>query len=366
MKLRRLKATALTITLSTAIPLALFVAACDKDPPSGPSPRSTGVIRLELTGPASLPPGGEEQFRATAYLSDGSQRDVTTEAAWTSANSSIISVSTSGLATARDRGETDIRVAFSQVISTNRVMVLPPGTFKLSGRVLDFDNSVGVTDARVEVTAGSAAGLSTLSQDGRYALYGVSGQTQIRVTKDGYVPLAHNVRVANHLTQDLHLTSLAVPFDPSGTYTLTITAASECRTALPEDAWVRTYRAVLALRPTSARFVAVTVEGTGVMRLNREFWSGEISGSRVIFSGAYPFDDAGPPLVERLASSRFFFLDAPFAPSEWWPYAVVSRTPAGLDGSYEGALAIGEGEASANASLIARCVSKNHRFTFSR
>jgi hypothetical protein len=363
MESSRLKATAVTITLSTAIPLALFVAACDKDPPGGPSPRPTGVIRLELTGPASLPPGGEEQFRATAYLSDGSQRDVTTEAAWTSANSSIVSVSASGRATARERGETDIRVAFSQVISTNRVMVLPPGTFKLSGRVLDADSGLGVTDARVEVTGGSAAGLSTLSQDGHYALYGVSGQTPIRGTKVGYAASGFIVSVTNHRTQDLPLVSLTVPFDPSGTYTLTITAAPECRTALPEDAWVRTYRAVITLWPSNARYVNVTVEGAGVVTFSRQFWGGEIRESSLIFSGAYPLFDDGPPLVERLASSRFFFVDES---PEWWPYAVVSRMPTGLAGSYHGMLAIGEGDVPANASLITRCVSRNHGFTFSR
>ncbi len=114
-------------------------------------------------------------------MSDGSQRDVTAEAAWSSANGSIVSVSSGGLATAHERGETDIRAAVSQSISTKVVMVLPPGTFKVSGQVLDEHFSV--TDARVEVTAGSATSLSTLSQRVQYALYGVSGPTEIRAAK---------------------------------------------------------------------------------------------------------------------------------------------------------------------------------------
>jgi hypothetical protein len=361
MKSSRLRATALTAALSTAILLALFLSACDKDRPNGPTPLplTPRVVRLELTGPASLPPGGAEQFRATAHFSDGSQRDVTTEAAWTSANSSIVSVSTSGLATGRDRGETDIRAAFSQVISTKRVIVLPPGTFKLSGRVLD--DGVGVTDARVEVTAGLAAGLSTVSQDGNYALYGVSGQTQVRVTKDGYHPRVNSVSVTDHRTFDFHLALLAPPWDPSGTYTLTITAAPECRTALPEDAWVRTYRAVLTLLSSNARYVNVNLEGAAVVNLNSWFWSGRIGESSVSFDGAYY---SGPPVVvERLASSRFFFVDAD---AVYWPKAVVSRTPAGLDGPFQGTLAIGEGEVWSHASLTAQCSSRNHRFTFSR
>ena len=365
MKSSRLKPTALTAALSTAILLALFLAACDKDSPSGPSPLpptvAGGVVRLELTGPASLPPGEAEQFRATAHLSDGSQRDVTTEAAWTSADSSIVSVSTSGLATGQDRGETDIRGAFSQVISTKRVMVLPPGTFKLSGRVLE--DSVGVPDARVEVTAGSAAGLSTVSQDGSYALYGVSGQTQVRVTKDGYHPLVEAVTVTDHQTFDFHLLLLAPPWDPSGTYTLTITAAPECRTTLPEDVWMRTYRAVLTLRTSNARYVHVNLEGADVLNLDTAFWnSGRIRESSVFFSGAYPLFDYGPTLVERLSSSRFLIVDA----GADWPEAEVARTPAGLDGPFKGALATGEGAVWSNASLTAQCRSTNHRFTFSR
>ena len=174
--------------------LALLFAACDRNPgrPT-PVPGAPSVVRLEVTGPGSIAPGGAEQFRATAHMSDGSQRDVTTEAAWNSANASIISISSAGLATAHDRGEADIRVAFSEVMSTKRVMVLPRGTFKVSGRVLDGE--VGVTDARVEVAVGSATGLSTLSQDGDYGLYGISGQTQIRVSKEGYQPRIENLDV---------------------------------------------------------------------------------------------------------------------------------------------------------------------------
>jgi hypothetical protein len=88
MKSRRLKATAVTIACRRR-----FRWRCswlpDKDPRGGPSPLPRQVsFASTLTGPASLPPGGAEQFRATTYLTDGSQRDVTTEAAWTSADSS--------------------------------------------------------------------------------------------------------------------------------------------------------------------------------------------------------------------------------------------------------------------------------------
>src|SRR5262245_11163856 len=100
---------------------AVVSIACD----GGPSAPAPIVTRLQMTGPDSVAPGGAEQFRVTALTSDGVTRDVTTEAVWNSANGAIISLSSGGLATGRDRGETDVRAAFSQIVATKRVMVLP-------------------------------------------------------------------------------------------------------------------------------------------------------------------------------------------------------------------------------------------------
>lgn len=71
---------------------------------------------------------------ANAHFSDGSQRDVTGEAAWTSENHSVVTVSPAGLARGNERGETDISAAYSQAVNTRRVFVLPPRDIQAVGQ----------------------------------------------------------------------------------------------------------------------------------------------------------------------------------------------------------------------------------------
>ena len=312
------------------------------------------VVRLEVAGPGSMVPGGAEQFRVTAHLLDGSQRDATAEAAWSSANASIVSISSAGLATAHDRGETDVRAALSEVISTKRVLVLTPGTFKVSGRV--SEGFIALTDARVEVTAGSAAGLSTLSQDGHYALYGLSGPTQIRASKDGYHPQIQSVEVTDHRSLDLQLLLARPIWDPSGRYTLTMAAAAECRAALPEEARVRTYTAALTMNPVYPRNVVIGLSAPN-LETSDFSWPGTIGETTVSFESRGYYGDT-LPLVERLAPSTFLLV--------WLTKAEVARSPAGLDGSFAGTLQVGQGDTWYNVTRTAQCASANHRFTFSR
>lgn len=346
------------VGLWTAILLASFLAACDNPSRPSPLPGQPSVFRLEIAGPDSVPPGGAQQLKATAYFTTGPVRDVTAEVSWTSSDSTIVSVSSSGLATGRERGETDIRASYSQLASTKRLMVLPPGTFKLSGRVQDAN--LDVTDARVEVTAGSATGLSTLSKDGRYALYGVSGPTQLTVSKDGYQSRVENIDVNVHRTLDIFVVPLGPPWDPSGTYTLTIGVAPECRSTLPAELWARTYKAVLTLYSPNPRFVNVSLEGAAFVSLNYWFWTGRIGENSVTFENV---DYYGPALVQNFAESKFFFIESQrFSPAK----AVVTRSPSSLEGPLEGTIEVGEGAVWYTSTRTAQCSSTNHRFTFTR
>jgi len=353
-----LKTPVVSAALSAAILLALVLAACDNPSGPGPTPTPGRPIRLEIAGPDSVPPGGTQALRATAYFSSGPVRDVTAEVLWSSAENTIVSVSPSGLITGRERGEADIRASYSQLTSTKRVVVLPTGTFKLSGRVLD--DIFEVTDARVEVTAGSATGLSTLSKDGRYALYGVSGPTQITVSKDGYQLRVENVDVSVHRTLDIYVAPLGPPWDPSGTYTLTIAVAPDCRSALPEELWVRTYTAALTLYPTNPRRVTVGLGGAGLEAVNWWFWLGRIGEDGVTFENV---DYYGPALVQRFAASKFFRIESGNSSTA---KAELTRSQTGLEGPLNGTVTVTEGAVWYDSTRTAHCHSASHRFTFSR
>ena len=58
------------------------------------------------------------------------------------------------------------------------------GTYRLSGIVMD--DGAGVSDAEVSVLSGAGAGLTARTVDGVYKLYGVAGDSEIRVRKEGY------------------------------------------------------------------------------------------------------------------------------------------------------------------------------------
>jgi hypothetical protein len=345
------------LAVSVVATLTLFSVGCDKNPLDPPDPRQ--VISLELAAPESLPPGGTEQLRVTAVQFDGIRSDVTAEASWTSADASIIMVAPDGRASGGLLGETDVRAAFSGMTAVRRVMVLPPGTFKLSGRVLDAN--VGVPDARVEVTAGSATGLWTLTRNGNYALYGVAGTTEVTVTKQGYHPLLERLDVSRHLTANLPLALIAPPWDPSGTYTMTVTAAPECRDALPEDARARTYPASIAVA-SNARFAAIRFPGTQFVSLNWWFWDAARIGDSLTLEASDYFN-YGPPLVERLSPARYFLVEG----TDELAKAEVFRSPTGLEGQLDATISIREGNNNwFEATRVATCRSVNHRLTFTR
>ncbi|MGH9200603.1 MAG: carboxypeptidase regulatory-like domain-containing protein [Vicinamibacterales bacterium] len=235
--------------------LAGLLATCDKTPT-----RSIATVydaRLEITGPASVPPDRTAQFNAILRRSDGTTRDATAETQWLTRDQGVLTISPTGQATGHKRGETQISASIPGLQGTKTVFVLPDGTFRLSGAVRNAGVPVG--GARVEVTGGPAAGLVTMSDnlDGGYRLYGVSGDTSILATKDGYQSQEQRLFVTDHQTLNLDVTLVRVD-NVSGTYTMTITASELCRARLPEEARTRTYTVVLT---QSGRDVEATLSG---------------------------------------------------------------------------------------------------------
>ena len=184
-----------------ALILAGLLVACDDNPPTAPTPPpqppvpqappSPALTRLEVAGPASVPPGETAQYTATASFADGSTRDVTAQSTWRiqpsccpTPSSMVLSIFPAGLATGHDRGEAAVFASFGGPSSGKTVLVLPAGTFMLSGGV--FDQGEPAPGVRIAVVAGPAAGLETVTDSGGYRLYGVSGEVDVRATKPGY------------------------------------------------------------------------------------------------------------------------------------------------------------------------------------
>ena len=75
------------------------------------------------------------------------------------------------------------------------VLVLERGTFKLSGRIVETGDRP-LEGVSIDVVSGTGAGLrATANSLGEYALYGVAGPTQLRVSGNGFTPQVRDLVV---------------------------------------------------------------------------------------------------------------------------------------------------------------------------
>jgi len=247
--------------LTAAILLAALAGACGEDKPIGGP--SSGVVRAEIRGPASIAPGASAEYAVVEFLTNGTTRALPS-ATWTSSDASLVTVTASGVATAQQRnGETVLAVSTQQgKRATKEVLVLPEGTYRMVGRVVDLATNLPIPGVRIEATGGAAA---TTGTDGSYRLYGVPGEAEIKLTRDDYVPEVQNIQLSGHATRNFVLTMDGSSRSFAGNYTLTVEAAQTCPSQAPlqSDLKRRSYLAImrqsgsrLEVELTEPRFVA--------------------------------------------------------------------------------------------------------------
>jgi hypothetical protein len=230
------------VTRLVVMAMAAFgvAAACGKSStPTPTSPSSpTGVAtRISISGPTNAAPGETVAYTATAAMSDGSQQDYTRKVSWSSGPSNVVSINRdTGQATGGVAGEAQVSASAPpssftshSLFATLTVLVLPPNTYRLTGKVLE--SGIAVMDAIVTVTAGTGAGQSAkTSYDGGYRLYGVAGPVEITVSKSGYDTITKAFTVTDSGVLDFPDARQTNGFPVlAGTYTLTITPDANCR-----------------------------------------------------------------------------------------------------------------------------------------
>jgi len=101
--------------------------------PTGPSSPTLSSIAITPANP-TIDVGGTEQFKAVGTYSDGSSKDLTSSASWTSASTAVATVNSSGLATAVASGATKISAGLSSISSSTTLRVTPaaPGVTSIS------------------------------------------------------------------------------------------------------------------------------------------------------------------------------------------------------------------------------------------
>jgi len=292
--------------VATAIVAGTLMAACDdtptapsRQPPPLPQPQNT----LELSGQNTIAPGGTSEFTLIAVLADGTRTDVTSVAAWSTNGTSYAASLGQGRVRGVAVGETTLHANYNGRFASREIIVVPDGTFRVTGRVLEQDSVTPVANARIRVRDADDTGLSTTADaSGFYRLYGVKAETDFVVTRDGYEETEMRVRIDKHSTVNLSVPLSGPRLTVEGSYTATF-EWSRCINGFRDDLRRRVYGAIvkqvgaqLEIRFTDAEFVHNSA--------NR----GDLMDGHVDPNGIYVFADSGYYYAYSGAASAAPFL----------------------------------------------------------
>jgi hypothetical protein len=153
---------------------------------TGPTPTAS-VTAVTITSTSSS--STTFQLTATARLSDGSTRDVTSSSTWTTSNSGLAIVSATGLLTVVGTGEVEARATCQGVMGTMRMTVTAPPRFSLGGVVREVSPHASlIANVRVEILEGPDSGaIATTDGNGAFRFSALSfGVIGMQATKDGF------------------------------------------------------------------------------------------------------------------------------------------------------------------------------------
>ena len=356
------------ITIGAAIALGLVFGSCDgsqprRSLPTAPSSTSAPfLVRLELSAPSTIPPGESVQLTANAVKSDNSVENVTNQAQWSSSNARALEVSSAGVARGVGNGEAVIAVRYQTRSTSARTLVLPTGTYRLTGQVTD--SGFGIADVTVTVISGIGEGLTAPTDaSGSYALYGVAGRVRIQARKAGYLNRIDEVDVAANGTHGFELVAERPRTSLMGVYALTV-AAGPCRYAtgtLPDTAKSRTYTATVAqdggrltVTLTDADFIVTRGRGdhfAGFVDLNDLITFG-VGDAYYYYSYSGQYD-----LVERFDDNSALVVSG----------SVTARaTSSGISGTLDGAFMLAQGITAPFTKSSGSCYGNAHRFDLVR
>jgi hypothetical protein len=308
-------------TVALVLFAGVLAASCSDDPstPTQPSPPAGSavitVVRLLLETPASIAPEQSVQLHARALRGDGTTEDVTSRTQWSSADRTVVDVDPGGRATGHKVGEVAVSATYQSATNTHyatgAVVVLGPGTYKLSGRITD--SGVPIVNATVSVSDGSNTDVRTSSgPGGAFAVYGVTGRLQLRASREGYASVMQDFEVTQDTVRNIEMVPDRLRLDLSGNYTLVI-ALGPCddraQGVIAAEFASRRYTAVvsqigpkLALSLGNADFI--TRDGRG------DHFDGAVEpNGNVMFELGNPDDyylTEYPALVERVSPTAAF------------------------------------------------------------
>jgi hypothetical protein len=154
--------------------VAAFAGACGGS--SAPSTPTATVSLVVVEGIAPLV-GATIPFTATATLSTGATQGVTTQAAWSSSNLSVATVTSAGVVAGVAAGEADIVATYQGASGRSHVTIFDRrSTFTLSGRITDGTSGGVLPNIAIEVTDGAGRRSSSVTTAaGTFSIGGLAG-----------------------------------------------------------------------------------------------------------------------------------------------------------------------------------------------
>jgi len=335
----------------------------------GRTVHSPELIGVTIAGPATIGPGESVAYTATAKMNDGSTADYTQKVLWTASPSSVLTILHTGQATGRSVGDATVQAApfgIGCCSATVQVVVVPPNTYRLVGRVLE--SRLPVVNASVVVLSGIGTGLSaTTDNGGGYRLYGVAGPIQVRVSKPGYDDIIKTFTATQNDVLDFPEAhqSAAIP-SFGGVYTLTLTADPACpetpsRGIAPLSDSLRQPRPYMASLAQSGPSVTVTLSDPSILSKENQF-SGRVTPDGIDFTigqSGYGYYYYGPSLSDgvsdQLSTTQVLTMGGTVH---------VPRSGSTLAGSLSGPFEVFV--TSPFTQVVQECVATNHQFTLTR
>jgi hypothetical protein len=278
-----------TSQLSVAVVLWLLLAACGKSPATPSSSGQSGsappagatLTAVQVTGPARLAPGEMATYLAIATYSDGSARDVSANATWNpNTPGAVLYFTAPGIAVGVRPGAANVIARVAQTQASLSVVVLEKGTFKLSGRIVETGDRP-LEGLSIDVVSGTGVGLrATANSLGEYALYGVAGPTQLRVSGNGFTPQVRDLVVTADTIAENFVLAPREPPAPgiAGDWTMTLTPSPTCTAAPLDIARGRRYQVQIQQRGTGLSYV---LSGPTVTAVNQQFNTGLLFGAHL-------------------------------------------------------------------------------------
>jgi hypothetical protein len=194
-----------SVRIMLVMSAVLGIAACDRQP-TAPDP-TPPALSLAISGNTSISgPGGTTRMTAIATYADGTTRNVTEEAQWTSGGA--VSVSGHGLVLAQAYGRGTVRATYRTSTSADiQVRVAPDGAFLVTVGVIE--QGYEAHGAHVQVTSPAGAYSATTTIWAPVCLP-AAGDARVLVEKGGFLTITRSITVT--ADQDIEFV-----LQPSGT-----------------------------------------------------------------------------------------------------------------------------------------------------